>query len=499
MICPFCAQDLAHSNTVEQYRLYFGEEYARHRQGIADALAELTARHSVETPARLERALRVLAERRGFWQRFCDVPDIALDTEPLIRDWRTSREGLVAALEAKRAAPLEQIQIPDEVRAANERYAASLGTIQDLNQRLQATNAVIRTVRDQAAVGNRQDLEDRLAKLRVMRTRHTAEGTALCEEYLAAKDAKAETERLRDETKEQLERHRAEAFPAYQDAINAYLLRFNVGFKIGRVAPVDTRGRPACNYDVVINDTSIPVAGGDVAAAVPAFRSTLSAGDRSTLALAFSFSSLDRDPNLADKVIVIDDPISSLDEHRSFTTVQELRRLGLQGAQIVILSHDKTFLCRVWQGIDHVICTPIKIVRDAVGSTIVPWEVSHDSITEHDRNHALLRSYLQNGPGNNSKNVAAALRPVVEGFLRVAYPQYFPPEPRVLGRFMTECRRRSGTPDEILDAGDVQELGEVVEYANLFHHETNPAWEAVVINDGELQGFVGRILRFATR
>ena len=497
--CPFCAQDLAHSNTVGQYRLYFGEEYARHRQGIADVLAELTARHSEEIPARLERALRIATERRGFWLRYCDVPDIALDTEPLIRDWRTSRDGLVASLEAKQSAPLEQIQIPDDARAANEGYAASLRAVQDLNQRLREVNAVIQTVKEEAAVGDPQALEERLERLRVTRTRHTAEATGLCEEYLTAKAAKAETERLRDETKEQLERHRETAFPAYQGSINEYLRRFNVGFRIDRVAPVDTRGGPACNYDVVINNTSIPVAGGVEGQAEPAFRSTLSSGDRSTLALAFFFSSLDRDPNLADKVIVIDDPISSLDEHRSFTTVQELRRLGLKGAQIIILSHDKPFLCRVWQGIDQAICTPIKIVRDAVGSTIMPWEVSHDSITEHDRNHALLRSYLQNGPGNNSQHVAVALRPVLEGFFRVAYPQHFPPEPRILGRFMAECRRRSGTPDEILDAGDVRELGEIVEYANLFHHETNPAWEAVVVNDAELQGFVRRILRFATR
>src|SRR5208282_6026248 len=247
-ICPFCAQDLAHSTTVGQYRLYFGEEYARHRRGIADVLSELTARHSAEIPARLERALRAATERRGFWSRFCDIPDITLDTEALIREWRTCREGLVAALEAKRAAPLEQIQIPEEVRAANEGFSASRRALQDLNQRLQAANAVIRTVKERAAAGNPQALEDRLARLRVMRTRNTPEATALCEQYVLARDAKVETERLRDEVKGQLERHRATAFPAYQGAINEYLRRFNVGFRIDRVTPVDTRGGPACNY-----------------------------------------------------------------------------------------------------------------------------------------------------------------------------------------------------------------------------------------------------------
>ncbi len=43
------------------------------------------------------------------------------------------------------------------------------------------------------------------------------------------------------------------------------------------------------------------------------------------------------------------------------------------------------------------------------------------------------------------------------------------------------------------------ELHDLVEYGNRFHHDTNPAYQTEVINDGELQGFVGRALAFATR
>jgi hypothetical protein len=39
----------------------------------------------------------------------------------------------------------------------------------------------------------------------------------------------------------------------------------------------------------------------------------------------------------------------------------------------------------------------------------------------------------------------------------------------------------------------------MVEYANRFHHDTNPAWETEAINDGELRGFVEQALRFCHR
>ncbi len=114
------------------------------------------------------------------------------------------------------------------------------------------------------------------------------------------------------------------------------------------VSPVNNRGGSSCNYNVVINNVSVAL----TAEAGPAFRNTLSAGDRNTLALAFFFASLDQDPQLAQKIVVIDDPMTSLDEHRSLTTVQEMRRLVARVRQVIVLSHSKPFLCQLWEGAD---------------------------------------------------------------------------------------------------------------------------------------------------
>jgi wobble nucleotide-excising tRNase len=247
---------------------------------------------------------------------------------------------------------------------------------------------------------------------------------------------------------------------------------------------------------VVINNTPVAV-GGEATPGQPSFRNTLSSGDRNTLALGFFFASLDQDPTLSNKVVVIDDPISSLDDHRSLTTIQEIRRLADRAGQVVILSHNKPFLCRIWEGTDHTIRAALQVARDVAGSTIRSWDVDQDCITEHDRRHAMLREYLTSGTPNN-REVAKAIRPVLEWFLRVACPEYFGPG-MLLGRFLNFCRPLVNTPQQILDAQAVQELGDLIEYANRFHHDTNAAWEMVQINDGELQGFVRRALNFAKR
>src|SRR5262249_15955882 len=155
-----------------------------------------------------------------------------------------------------------------------------------------------------------------------------------------------------------------------------------------------------------------------------------------------------------------DDPVSSLDDHRSLTTIQEIRRLADRAQQVIVLSHNKPFLCRIWEGTDPADRSALQVTRDGNGSTIGSWNVDQDCITEHDRRHALLRSYLS-GTAANTREVAKAIRPLLEGFLRVAFPEYFRPG-MLLGPFINLCQQRIGTPHQILDRSAIQELGDIV-------------------------------------
>jgi wobble nucleotide-excising tRNase len=236
------------------------------------------------------------------------------------------------------------------------------------------------------------------------------------------------------------------------------------------------------------------VTGGTPAVGAPAFHNTLSAGDRNTLAFAFFLSSLDQEPDLTSQVVVIDDPISSMDEQRTLTTVQEIRRLVRRVNQVIVLSHSKPFLCSLWDGSDRDQRIALQVVREARGSTIRDWDVTQDCVTEHDKRHALLREYERNNTGDK-REVARAIRPALEAFTRVTCPEHFPPG-SMLGPFAGKCEQREGTGEEILDAAGIRELRDLLEYANRFQHDTNPAWETAAITDGELLGYVRRTLEF---
>jgi wobble nucleotide-excising tRNase len=452
------------------------------------------AAHGSEIPAAFERNVRVALENRQFWSQFADVPDVAVDTAAIARAWQIAREAVDAALAAKHQTPLEPLELDAAATTAIDAYHALRRDIEGLSERLIQSNAQLAVVKEQAQAANIGALRGDLATLRATQARYSPEVAPLCQAYLDEKQAKAATEGLRNTARANLDNYRENIFPQYQNAINTYLQRFGAGFRLQGMTSVNNRGGSSVNYAVGINHSEVPLN----ADGVPSFRSALSSGDRNTLALAFFFASLDQDPALADRIVVIDDPMTSLDEHRSLVTTQEILRLLNRVSQVVVLSHSKQFLMSLWREAPRNQAIGRRLSRAGNTSTFNNWDVNADSITEHDRRYKRVTNYIQAANPAEERTVAADLRHLLEAFVRVAYPHAFPPG-SLLGPFVNTCRQRLNTRDQLLDGADTQELDDILAYANLFHHETNPAYQTQVINDAQLANYAQRTLGFIRR
>lgn len=495
--CPFCAQDLAGSELISQYRSYFSQAYAQLKQRTADAQRMFLQQHGGDSLATFERLVRKISEQSQFWAQFAEIPKLDLDTAAIAAVWGTARASVAAALDAKRNAPLDHAALDKETCQALDAYAQAVEMVAATNASLQLANNTIAVVKERAAAANVTNLEADLAHGLAVRSRHEPVTSALCDDYLIEKKQKAAAETRRDSARNVLDNYRRDIFPAYQENINKFLRRFNAGFRLDRVTSQNTRGGSSCVYNVLINNQTVAVTAASPAIGAPTFRNTLSAGDRNTLALAIFFASLEYCGNLANTIVVIDDPISSLDDHRSMITMQEIRHLTEEAAQVIILSHNKPFLCSLWQSADGIPRAAFQFARHGDGSTIQLWDVNNDLITEHDRRHALIRAFLDS-PGPNSREVAQSLRPVLEAFIRVAFPADCPPG-TMLGTFRRTCEQRVGTARQILSQSDIVELRNLTEFANRHHHNTNPAYLTQQINDAELLDFARRTLAFAKR
>ena len=495
--CPFCGQTIDDVDLVNKYRAYFGQAYGELQSAIDNEHKRYNTSFGGDELARVQRVLAEITEQHAFWNNHVTIPEFGVDVEQVVEAWQVARDSVLGVLSAKHGSPLEQQEMPSEAVAAVERFTRIVSEVTLAIEGLVAMNDDITSMKESTEASDAADLNAELQRLDAAQSRHSAEISPLCEAYMTVRDAKKTAEREKRESREQLDSHRENVFPAYKTKVNFYLTRFGAGFRLGDVLAQDRGGRASTSYHLTIRDSTVPLVARGDDASQPCFKTALSAGDRNTLALSFFFASAELDSDLADKILVIDDPVTSLDDGRMTNTVAEVRKFSTTAKQLIVLSHAKSFLCRIHKHADpgNTSCLEVRRVADDA-SALAEWEPNEDQFTLYDQRHKLLRDFHA-GTAPNIRQVAEALRPTMEGYLRVAFPEQCPPG-TLLGVFRSRAKSHADNGTPIMDANRLQEVTEITEYANKFHHETNPAWEAENISDAELRHFSDRVLTFVS-
>jgi hypothetical protein len=261
-ICPFCAQGLEESALITHYRAYFAQAYEQLKIEIAQILDRVQTAHGGDISASFERAVRVAAQGEDFWRRFMEVPESAINTADIARQWKVARDGVIATLQAKQAAPLEKRALGADLVQALATYDVARHEVAARFGSLVALNPQIAVVKQQSAGANVVSLTSDLARLKAIAERFTPAVDAACRAFTVETTAKAATQAALTQARDALDQYRVTVFPAYETAINTYLQRFGAGFRLGSVTSVNNRGGSSCNYSVVINNTPVNLTAG---------------------------------------------------------------------------------------------------------------------------------------------------------------------------------------------------------------------------------------------
>jgi wobble nucleotide-excising tRNase len=197
-----------------------------------------------------------------------------------------------------------------------------------------------------------------------------------------------------------------------------------------------------------------------------------------------------RDPNKAAKIVVFDDPFNSQDSFRRECTVARIKRSGDMTAQVIVLSHDGLFLKRVRDRIDAAEGKALTIARiDQTNSTIRPWDIETELQAAYQTQRRTLTDfYLQNA--GNPRDVVQKIRPVLETHYRRLGAELLEDADK-LGAIVTKIRT-AGAPHHLFPACD--KLDELNLYTCRCHHGENPHYATELIDNAELQGYVGKTL-----
>jgi len=493
--CPFCGQNIGGVDLIDVYRAYFGEAYKKLNQDIASQITQYATDFSGDQLSSKQEDVNELIVLHKFWGDFFELPQINIEWADISVTWQEARDEILSSLRTKRSSPLNSVNLTVDAKEKIEKYISIISGVQEQIESLINLNNKITEIKTSADSINLQNLMNELNRLMATQSRYSDDLKDLCDEYLLETNQKTTLEKQKEISRLALDNHRQTVFPQYHTSLNTQLELFGANFRIGELQSSNAAGLPSTTYHLIVNDHAVPLTSQDNTFALPCLKNTLSAGDRNTLALAFFFASLENEPNLNNSIIVLDDPISSLDDGRTITTVQKIRNLVPSSKQVIVLCHLRAFLCDIWEHSDKDNTTALKMLRCPNNtSSIALWDATSDALTEYDKRHKALRDYVNEDTQNN-RYIAQCLRPVMEKYLRITFPEHCPPG-TLLGNFKNHVENLWENGQQIMNEVSLRELRDIAEYANIFHHDTNSAWQTEEINDNELVGFVKRVLNF---
>ena len=293
--------------------------------------------------------------------------------------------------------------------------------IESYNQTVEIYNTAITTFRSSIKTVATAQLEvDRLKRIK---KRFETPIDTLCNQLNTEKQTLRALETAYTQLSQQQQAAATVFFNNYQTQINHYLGNvFRTHFRIDNVVHVAPRGRATqsqIGYKLTIDGNDISFTPNQPFNA----KECLSEGDKSTIALAFFLSKLDIDPNKQNKILIFDDPLSSLDTNRRAYTIGIIRALFQQLKQVVVLSHNEYFLHEIGKDIGTAQKCTLRITEDFVAKTSKIEICDLDELVkiEYFKHIERLEAFRSNPDINLKDSVLGWLRNVLEAHLRFKF------------------------------------------------------------------------------
>lgn len=494
--CPFCGQGMQANELIAAYRSHFSAAYRDLKQEVAQLTQQVNNAIGDTSLGSAQQAIAGNAALVEFWRQFTAVVLPGISFPDIQQKYAILRERCLALARRKQDSPTELVT-PDmgfttalaAVDGLQEVVASYNAGVDAANLRVKAQKAAVRSEGDITALRNQ------LAQLEAWKKRFEAEVAGACQAYQNALTAKSGLEQRKENVRDQLDRHCRDILQAYEQSINEYLDQFNAGFRIANTRHLYTGGTPSSHYQIEINSTALDLGDARTPPGTPCFKTSLSSGDRSALALAFFLAVLKQDADIGQKTVVFDDPFTSLDRFRRTCTQQLIQRLSESAQQVVVLSHDPYFLKLLFDECPSS-ATNIKTLQmSKAGDTTVigEWDVKAEAQSSYMKDFSTLLGFYRERNGD-PRAVARTIRPFLEGMLRSHFPGHFQSN-EWLGDFIGKIRAADATSGLQHAKADLDELNAINGYSRKYHHQQNANADFEPINDDELHGYVKRTLR----
>ena len=421
--CPFCGQDLKDAaDLLQAYREFFDNAFRTYQKELkekAETLANWNLENDLTALVSSHNANRTTLKQ---WEPF-----IAAETFPdatvIVEATRTRLTGLKAKVQAE----LEKKQKDPNADADLSQFDAMASELASLKASVETYNKAVVAFTNKAKTyvsnllkSDINSIRQALAKEREIEKRFKPEWKKWTTDYPVAKNDADDLLAKRDAKQKELENYTKTIFGTHQERINQLLTTVGADFKITDLTgKTDARANESyADFGFFILEKKVPLTVRQDDAAC--FKNTLSEGDKGTLAFAFFIAALEKIPDLDKQIVILDDPLSSLDETRREGTARTLLDLSPKVNQLCIFTHHKDFLRMLFDKISD--NTVLQVRSDKKnGSRLEPFDVEDDRKGECAHMLEDMKRWVDEDFGPTPETMQGNIRKVFEIVLKTKY------------------------------------------------------------------------------
>lgn len=510
--CPFCAQPLNKSEIFHLYQEFINESYTT-------AVDDFDI-HSQE--------LELLISSLGV--QIEDQEQLAENNVSAMQSWSDKFESLELKFDFSEATQLSTsliLEFSRLVRAKKKDILAQADfnrfnqLYKDLsaclvftkyNESVAEFNTQIDTFLEKLGTSTSLAADAKILEIQESIKRHSDDVVNLLDTLKPLQKSKDANERSIKVLRGEIEAEQVQIISLYKESINSLLEKFFSFIRIDDLGRDNkgkggtTRFTPAIKF---IDSRLSLVDDSDGSKLVDR---VLSCGDKTSLALAFFLSKF-QSKTTHESIVVLDDPMSSLDVHRRTSTVREIYNLFERGYQTFVLSHDPYFLSDIRNHSNlsnHAACFELatQFIDTSMASTenmqycqssIVHRE-DFEQYVMHSYQHEYntLTSFIENPQEDSKSAVARSIRPILEANLRLRFPHKFT-NSIWLGAMITMIRDETDQTSIMFDKNNkLACIEEINEFSKAYHHANGFDTQIQQLDIQELKRYAKAVYLFIT-
>ncbi|SGY93154.1 Putative uncharacterized protein [Moritella viscosa] len=491
--CPFCYQDITGLDLINSYKTYFNSEYIELKKSV----------HSLGTSVNSvlndnlisETALKVQSINTAIqsWTEYTPMSEISFDCDIADDLFSSIKDYLDSLVETKQSDLLTNCLNSNVENEIEVKIQSFLELFNTLNQQIKLADDAIIDYKSRLLSANITTLTDQKKNLEKVKLRFESQSTQAISEYDLAKSSDKIAKATKISCKTVLDSRMKTVLTTYTTKINELLISFGASFKLP-VIDFNYQGGLTSDYALEVRGQNVSLNNSQ-----NGFDTVLSEADKRTLAFSFFIASLELEPNLANKIVVIDDPMCSLDLNRRQQTRTVLKRIYASCKQLIILAHDPHFLRNLRDDLlrengvtdNDLQFIKLKAIRHQF-TDFAALDLDLECESTYFKHHRLLEEFLD-GEHTNSTEVAKSIRPMLEGYLHRRFPNLIP-KGQLFGQIVGAINTSDSTNPLYHAKNITSELNDINSYAGKFHHDANPACDSEIVIDTELRTFVVRSL-----